>query len=207
MQRKLLLLGLLRDQEMHAYQLNELIEPELAASVQLTKPTIYRLLEQMADDGWISASEEQEGSRPTRRVYRVMPQGEIAFQQVLRDSLSAVSPPQFPSATGLAFLSELPAGEAAALLRERQRLIRESLRPVPDREERRHLSHLVELSACYQEAELRWLHQLIARLEGLRAAPTAPPPHGVRELIPTASDTRQPSRPIPRKIPWSPEID
>lgn len=53
MERKLLLLGILRQQEMHGYQLYEFIERDLAACTNLTKPTAYYLLNKMAEDNWI----------------------------------------------------------------------------------------------------------------------------------------------------------
>ncbi|MFA9564800.1 MAG: SDR family oxidoreductase [Acidimicrobiales bacterium] len=51
MERKLLLLGLLRSHEMYGYQLNEFIDSHLGATVHLKKPTAYRLLNTMVDDG------------------------------------------------------------------------------------------------------------------------------------------------------------
>ena len=62
MEKKLLLLGLLRRQEMHGYQLNEFIDNNLALCTDLKKPTAYYLLDQMSKDGWISAEAEQEGA-------------------------------------------------------------------------------------------------------------------------------------------------
>ena len=88
MERKLLLLGLLRSQEMHGYQINELIDAHLGTSIQLKKPTVYKLLATMVDDGWIRYYEEQEGNYPTRRVYQITPEGEEAFQRLLRQSLA-----------------------------------------------------------------------------------------------------------------------
>ena len=63
MERKLLLLGMLRENEMYGYQLNEFLETHLGSAVQLKKPTAYNLLNKMAADGWISYREEQEGNR------------------------------------------------------------------------------------------------------------------------------------------------
>ena len=48
MERELLLLGLLRSQDMHGYQLHEAIDSHLGMVVQLTKPTAYGLLSNMA---------------------------------------------------------------------------------------------------------------------------------------------------------------
>ena len=84
MDARLLLLGLLRSQAMHGYQLSELIESHLGTGVHLTRPTAYRLLNKMTADGWITYREEQEGNYPARRVYSMSPAGETAFQRLLR---------------------------------------------------------------------------------------------------------------------------
>jgi len=91
MERKLLLLGLIRMQEMHGYQINELIDAHLGTSIQLKKPTAYKLLEAMMKDGWITDREEQEGNYPTRRVYSITPEGNAAFQRLLREKVSDAS--------------------------------------------------------------------------------------------------------------------
>src|SRR6187551_2860295 len=116
MEKKLLLLGLLRRQEMHGYQLNEFIDNNLSLCTDLKKPTAYYLLDKMAADGWISAANEQEGNRPPRRVYRLTEAGESAFQQLLRQNLAAYAPVNFIGDIGLAFLDWLTPDEALPLL-------------------------------------------------------------------------------------------
>ena len=81
MDRKLLLLGLLRQQEMHGYQLYEFIERELSFCTDLKKPTAYYLLNKMAERGWIVEEQSQEGKRPPRKVFRLTAQGEAAYQR------------------------------------------------------------------------------------------------------------------------------
>lgn len=120
MEKKLLLLGLLRRQEMHGYQLNEFIDHNLALCTDLKKPTAYYLLDQMARDGWISAETEQEGNRPPRKVYRLTEKGETAFQRLLRENLSAYTPTSFSDDIGLGFLDGLPATESRLLIEKKK---------------------------------------------------------------------------------------
>jgi len=166
MERKLLLLGLLRSQEMSGYQLNELIDSHMRAGVRLKKPTAYRLLSKMADDGWITYTEEREGNRPLRRVYAITPKGEGAFQQLLRDSLADYSPAEFHSTISLAFLDALPAEERLSLLRKRNSVIKNLLQIA--------LTHgdghggfqlLTEHQIRHLSTDLEWLSEVIARLE------------------------------------------
>lgn len=166
MDKKLLLLGLLRQQERHGYQLNEFIDKNLTFCTDLKKPTAYYLLDQMHADGWIRSETVQEGKRPPRRVYRLTPKGEAAFQELLRASLSSYESFHFPGDIALAFIDALSPQETLALLRQRRndlqaRLTR--LRSIP-----RHkgsLQLVFEHQNYHLKAELAWLDKLIQRVK------------------------------------------
>jgi DNA-binding PadR family transcriptional regulator len=166
MERELLLLGLLRSQDMHGYQLHEAIDSHLGMGIQLTKPTAYRLLSHMAKDGWVTAREEQEGNRPPRRVYTITPQGEGAFQRLLRENLANYQPSDFTCQIGLAFLDELSPTEALTLLQRRRAGLEELLDST-----RAHGEHPGSLQLMLEHqmhvlaAELEWLNTVIARLQ------------------------------------------
>jgi DNA-binding PadR family transcriptional regulator len=164
-ERELLLLGLLRTQDMHGYQLHEAIDSHLGMGVQLTKPTAYRLLSNMADDGWVIFREEQEGNRPPRRVYAITPQGEAAFQRLLRENLVNYQPSDFTCQIGLAFLDEVPAEETLPILRRRRAGMEEFAEST-----RAHGEHpgslqlMLERQVHLLAAEMEWLDGVIARL-------------------------------------------
>jgi DNA-binding PadR family transcriptional regulator len=166
MEKKLLLLGLLRRQEMHGYQLNEFIDNNLALCTDLKKPTAYYLLDQMAKDGWIFAETEQEGNRPPRKVYRLTQAGVAAFQRLLRENLSAYTPVNFPGDVGLAFMDWMTSAETLPLLEEQKiqaqaRL--DAVSAIP--------AHAGSLGLIFShqrhhlQAELGWLEQVIADIK------------------------------------------
>jgi DNA-binding PadR family transcriptional regulator len=166
MERKLLLLGLLRSQEMHGYQINELIDAHLGTSIELKKPTVYKLLGIMVDDGWIDYHEEQQGNYPTRRVYTITPDGEDAFQQLLRQNLADYSPVSYLSSIGIVYLDVLPGEEAAALLR-RRRVKVESFRQKIHADEAHQGGFQLMLSynLHHLDTELEWLADVIKHLQ------------------------------------------
>ncbi len=165
MERKLLLLGLLRSQGMHGYQLNEAIDSHLGASVHLKKPTAYRLLNEMARNGWITYKEEQEGNRPPRRIYSLTPQGEAAFQRLLRESLADYRPVELLSDVGLAFLDVLPSAEVLPLLHKRRSVIESLLQMLSVHNEHPGSFQLmIEHQRRHLSAELEWLDEVIARI-------------------------------------------
>ena len=166
MGRKLLLLGLLRMQEMHGYQINELIDAHLGTSVQLKKPTVYKLLGDMLDEGWISCREEQAGNYPARRVYAITPQGEATFQRLLRQNLAGYKPASYLDSIGVVYLDALPAGEAADLLRERRAAVESFAQVIRDDENHQGAFQLMlSYHLCHLEAELAWLDGIIGELQ------------------------------------------
>lgn len=168
--RELLLLGLLRQQDMHGYQLNEFIDQALAACTDLKKPTAYFLLDKLAAAGWIKEKRAQTGRRPARRVFTLTAAGEAAFQALLRENLSAWRPATFAGDMGLAFADALPSAEAAALLTQRRAALAASLdaaRQAPDHGGS--LQWVVEHQAHHLAAELDWLDGRIAALQAQAA--------------------------------------
>lgn len=166
MERKLLLLGLLRGQEMYGYQLNEFIDSHLGATVHLKKPTAYRLLNRMVDDGWITYTEEREEKRPPRRVFTITAEGESAFQRMLRECLADYHPIVLSGSIGLLFLDAIPPDEAAALLQERRARVESVLQQAHGHEAHEGGSSLLLFQQTRHLAtELEWLDEVIARFE------------------------------------------
>ena len=121
-ERKLLLLGLLRQSEMHGYMLNAHLDS--TTPISLKKPTAYNLLERMEKDGWVKHRDEPTGDRP-RRVFAVTETGERAFLGLLRQQLGEFTPAELPGLVSMSFLDALPTTEAINLLKQRRAAIKE----------------------------------------------------------------------------------
>jgi len=166
MHRELLLLGVLRQGNMHGYGINEFIQRDMAFCTDLKKPTAYHLLQKMAAVGWIHEQEMQEGNRPPRRIYHITPEGEIAFQRLLRENLRSHLTTRFDGDIGLAFIDELPTDEALTLLRDRQAALKAEqtlLENVPGHGEGG-LQLILEHQKRYLTFELAWLDEVMTRL-------------------------------------------
>lgn len=122
-ERQLLLLGLLRRQEMHGYQINEFIDEQMAFCVDLKRSTAYYLLERLRHEGYVTEEAERTGNRPERRVYRITPAGETHFQALLRANLATYTPPTYANDIGLIFHHHLPPAEVRTLLETRRQNI------------------------------------------------------------------------------------
>lgn len=175
MDRQLLLLGLLRNQEMHGYQINEFIDQQMAFCVDLKRSTAYYLLDKLCRDGYVAEEVERAGNRPERRVYRITPAGEAYFQRLLRYNLAAYTPPIYAEDIGVIFQHHLPPAETARLLQVRRDAIMAHRAQLATLQATLPADHLavIEHHLLHVDAELAWLDRLLA---ARNATPPDPSP-------------------------------
>lgn len=165
-EHRLLVLGLLRMQDIHGYQLAEMIESHFGGSGRIKKPTLYDILKRLDSEGCVDTRDEQEGNRPPRIVYSLTPQGETEFLDLLRDRIGAYREPDLRDESALMFLGVLPADEVRSLLESR----RESLAALLDRQPPEDDPHHGTLDAIasrrehHLRAEAAWLDETLAGL-------------------------------------------
>jgi DNA-binding PadR family transcriptional regulator len=166
MERKLLLLGMLRMHDMHGYQINELIDAHLGTSIQLKKPTVYKILANMEEDGWITFRKEQDGNYPTRRVYAITAEGESAFQELLRENIAEYEPISYLGSIGIVYLDALPAEEAVSLLAIRREKVNElALKIHGDEQHSDRFQLMLSHHSHLLNSELEWLDEVINQLQ------------------------------------------
>ena len=171
MKNELLLLGLLRRQVMHGYQLNEFIERDLTMCTDLKKSTAYFLLDKLVKNELVSFQQTQEGGRPPRRVYQITAKGEAEFQRLLRENLGTYDPVRFPNDIGLLFADALPAADMLGLLRDQQQSLRQQLTMIQSAPPHPHpMQWVIEHRLVHLQSELDWLTDVITRLEAEKSA-------------------------------------
>jgi DNA-binding PadR family transcriptional regulator len=162
-----LLLGMLRIESQHGYQLNEFIEHNLGRVTHMKKPTAYALLDRLEQSGAITSRLEQEGNRPPRKVYAITEQGEQLFLRLLSETLAAAEPYVIAGDVGLMFLDALPLAEALVLLERRLQSVREQIaeiEKVPVHKLGIGIDLAIEHQAILLRADEAWLARLIERL-------------------------------------------
>ncbi len=166
-ERALLLLGILRVQSQHGYQINEFIERNLSRVTDMKKPTAYALLERLSQAGYVEVRSEQEGKRPPRKVYSITPSGERLFLVLLRENLARAGRMTFAGDVGLMFLDHLPREEALDLLGQRLARLRELISAhehAPRHEHGLGVDLALEHILVLLRAEQDWLAATIQRL-------------------------------------------
>jgi DNA-binding PadR family transcriptional regulator len=169
MDHTLLVLGLLKLQEMHGYQLSDLIDRRIKYLTDLKKPTLYHILGKLEAKGYVTQSVSREGNRPERHTYRLTKNGAARFGELLRQNLQDAHMAYFNDDIGLLFLSEVAAPDARAYLEQKRTGVDERLAEIarglaahtpgtpPYYTLRHHELHL--------KTERAWLDELLAQLK------------------------------------------
>jgi DNA-binding PadR family transcriptional regulator len=166
-ERVLLLLGILRGQSQHGYQINELIERDLAHVTDMKKPTAYALLDRLEQSGAVSVHTEREGARPPRKVYAITPVGEARFMGLLRANLAEADRVTTAGDIGLMFLDALPREEGLDLLRRRLARIDERIvlyEQAPHHSMGLGVTLTIERHLALLRADRAWLEGALERL-------------------------------------------
>lgn len=118
---ELALLGLVRHQPLHGYEINRRLTetPELRLVWRMKQSRLYALLTRLEEEGYLKAVLEPQDGRPPRKVYHLTPDGLSAFDEWL------TRPVKLPRELRLEFMLKLYFGgedgpETVALLIQRQ---------------------------------------------------------------------------------------
>lgn len=170
------LLGLLRQQPMHAYEIHQTLTRAEALGLvwRLKQSIVYVMLERLEGEGYVTALIEPQGSRPPRKVLHLTPAGLAAFERW------RVAPVAHGRDFRLEFLAKLffarqngPA-DAAALIAAQQAACREWLAELrgqaePLAGERAYDWLVLQFRIGQIEATVAWLDICAATLVGAPA--------------------------------------
>lgn len=169
--RKLLLLGLLRGQQLHGYGLVEYLNTHETGGAAIGKSNAYRLLKLLEADGLVRASTQRNGNRPVRHVYEVTEEGETLFRELLLESFAEDSSADQPGVAVLNYLEAVEPAAAAEQLQKRRDSIAARHKELADlSDEMRSLHPAMDLSLRQAEVELQWLDEKLTELRGCNAA-------------------------------------
>jgi len=169
MEATLLVLGLLKLQDMHGYQLGDLIDKRLKYLTDLKKPTLYHLLGKLENDGLVRKTVSRQGNRPERFTYQLTAAGHARFVELLRANLQDAHAAYFADDIGLLFLSELPAATARAYLAEKRNGVAQNIANL-ERAVTRHAPHTpayhtLRHHLLHLQTERAWLDELVNDLK------------------------------------------
>jgi DNA-binding PadR family transcriptional regulator len=103
-QKEVVLLGLIAEQAIHAYGLEEKIHARSMEDwTTISKSSIYRVLQHLEQRGLITSRLEHEGQGATRKVYQINEAGALALSEGVLGLLGYCEPYKDPFMVGLSY--------------------------------------------------------------------------------------------------------
>ena len=80
----LIILGILTESPMNAYEIIQYIsEGQIGNFLKISDPAIYKSCKRLLHDGLVDGTSVKEGNQPNKTVYRINPDGEFKFNQLM----------------------------------------------------------------------------------------------------------------------------
>jgi len=174
---ELAILGLLKEQPMHGYQLNRELSEQLGGLWRVSYGSLYPSLRRLERQGAITSVQGTGARRKT--VYEITPEGERLFLELLEETPQENQTEDARFRVRLAFFRYLPPETRVRLLERRRQALETRLADV-----KAHLRDdagttddyqraLLEHARAGTESDIAWLTELI-RSERLKYEITAP---------------------------------
>ena len=172
---RLVLLGLLRRNPLHGYELKHIIEEHMGGWTSIAFGSIYFALGKLDEEGMVEkVADEQHGNRPSRRIYQITDAGREEFLHLLRNTWTSSEREYYALDVGIAFMDALPIEEVKGFLEGRITALEETLVYLNAHEKEQMSRDDVPASArmvfshslVHMEAELTWLRGLLHEVEG-----------------------------------------
>lgn len=164
---RLLLLGLLKTQEQHGYQLMDFVERNLSRIANVKKATVYYDLKRLEQERLVTVRMEQDEGRPPRRVYSLTDAGEQAFLEALAENLGQVDCSPSASDIGLMFMDWLPPATVRQRVQEKLKGLRarlEQVRATPSHGKDSAVDLAISYIIARLESDIAWFESLVERL-------------------------------------------
>jgi len=149
-EKEVILLGLLAEEPIHAYGLEEKIrfrKMDLWTSISFS--SIYRVLAGLEDKGLIDTHLEHEGQGATRKMHTITAEGKQALAGGVLSHLRQMVPIKNPFSVGLAYIYRAPLEDARRQLTARKRGLEEAEQEISESEER--MLNMVESSPHHDD--------------------------------------------------------
>jgi len=174
MSTRLVILGLLKNQPLHGYELKHIIESHMGDWTNIAFGSIYFALKKLTEEKLVQEiATEQKGNRPSRRVYQITSKGKVEFEKKLLQLWESPERTYFNLDIGLFFIRYLSDEKRIPLIQERIAQVRSGLEhlekhakeiqknPYVPKEAGAIFSH----SYYHQKAELEWLKDVEAAMK------------------------------------------
>lgn len=188
----LAILGLLKEQDLHGYELKKRLSDTLGLASGVSFGSLYPALARLERAGAVAASASPDAGRArSRKVYVISARGHELFDELLAADAASIEDGRMFHLR-LAFARYLPAEARLGMLERRRAQLLERLHQTGvgrvGRLADRYVRSLIDHEREATEHDLSWIERLIAAERALRvpAAPEAPTASALRRVQPLA---------------------
>ena len=174
MSTRLVILGLLRDQPLHGYEIKQIFEEHMGDWTSIAFGSIYFALGKLSEEGLIEmVATEKKGNRPSRSVYQITKAGRSEFLRLLKEVWNEPERQYFAIDVGLAFMNALPVDEIEGYLHKRVAQLESTLKYL-DSHQQEQMSQpdipgsavaIFEHSRAHFSAELSWTKDVLKKIK------------------------------------------
>jgi DNA-binding PadR family transcriptional regulator len=175
----IMIIGLLMESEKHGYELvREMEERGMLRWTSASKVAVYKSLEKLERESYLSSWVEKSGKSPERRVYAVTAEGEERLRDLVYELCSSREPIRLETSVGLAFIGHLGEEEARDALERRLQYIEGQVKRLGgERDILEGLAgdmhmEIIEHELAAYKGEARWLRGLINIIVGEKHVPS-----------------------------------
>lgn len=166
MMLELAVLGLLKERPMHGYQLSRELTESLGGLWRVSYGSLYPTLRRLERDAAIESEAGDERGARRKKVYRITPQGEQVFLELLQESPQDTQTEDARFRMRLAFFRYLSPETRIRLLERRRQALQARLSTIGESLSAARTDDygraLIEHNRSVTESDITWLEGLIA---------------------------------------------
>lgn len=174
MSTRLVILGLLREQNLYGYEIKQTIEEHMGDWTSIAFGSIYFALRKLTEEGLTEKlGTEKPGDHPSRIIYQITEAGRREFLRLLREVWAKPEREYFTFDIGIFFMDALGRRESAALIRQRIAYLEATVSGLLAHRTEQMANEYVPVRAmaifdhslAHFQAELMWTRDLLEKVE------------------------------------------
>ncbi|MDR3586285.1 MAG: PadR family transcriptional regulator [Desulfosporosinus sp.] len=168
------ILGILKEVPRHGYELKSIFDERIGNFWNLNYGQIYTTLDRLEKEGFVSGTEEEQDSRPDKKVYDISPKGVQELERWLQEPATKPRPLRDELFIKLLFTSRENPELALRLIERQTQIYMEQMRELTDTKyrlskdglnrENMMTDLLTDAALFHAEADVRWLGHVEAKI-------------------------------------------
>jgi len=168
------ILGILKEAPRHGYELKSIFDERIGNFWNLNYGQIYTTLDRLEKEGFVSGIEEEQDSRPDKKVYDISPKGVQELERWLQEPATKPRPLRDELFIKLLFISRENPELALQLIERQTHIYMEQMRELTKTKyrltknginrENMMTDLLTDAALFHAEADVRWLSHVEAKI-------------------------------------------